>query len=112
MTTLKERMDKLPKTRRKKVEARAAALIAEEMSLQDLRKARKRTQVRVAKELGIKQENVSRIENRADLLLSTLSGYVEAMGGKLHLVAEFPDRPPIALTGIAALDKETRPPKR
>ena len=84
----------------------------EEMSLQDLRKARKQTQVHVAKELGIKQENVSRIEKRADLLLSTLSGYVEAMGGKLRLVAEFPDRPPIALTGIAALDKESRPPKR
>ena len=112
MTTLKQRMDKLPKTRRRKVEARAAALIAEEMSLRDLRKARKRTQVRVAKKLGIKQENVSRIEKRADLLISTLSGYVEAMGGKLYLVAEFPDRPPIALTGIAALDKDARRSKR
>ena len=38
-----------------------------------------------------------------DLLISTLSGYVEAMGGKLHLVAEFPDRPPVTLTGIGAL---------
>lgn len=112
MTTLKERMDKLPKARRKKVEARGAALIAEEMSLQDLRKARQRTQVRVARELGIKQENVSRIEKRADLLISTLSGYVEAMGGKLRLVAEFPDRPPITLTGLAALDKGERPSKR
>ncbi len=114
MTTLDERMDKLPKARRKKVEVRAAALIAEEMSLQDLRKARMQTQVRVAKELGIKQENVSRIEKRTDLLISTLRGYVEAMGGKLHLVAEFPDRPPIALTGIAALnlDKQARPSKR
>lgn len=112
MTTLKERMDKLPKARWKKVEARAAELISEEMSLRDLRKARKRTQVRVAKVLGIKQENVSRIEKRADLLISTLSGYVEAMGGKLRLIAEFPDRPPIALTGIAALDKERRRSKR
>src|SRR3546814_1064493 len=97
MTTLKERMDKLPKARRKKVEARAAELIAEEMSLQDLRKARKRTQVRVAKELGIKQENVSRIEKRTDLLISTLSGYVETLGDKLRLVAEFPDRPPVKI---------------
>ena len=112
MTTLKDKMDKLPKARRKKVEARAAELIAEEMSLRDLRKARKRTQVRVAKELGIKQENVSRIEKRTDLLISTLSGYVEAMGGRLRLVAEFPDRPPISLTGIATLDHETRPSKR
>lgn len=106
MTTLAERMNRLPSARRKKVEKRAKALIAEEMSLQDLRRARKQTQVRVAQELRIKQENVSRIEKRSDLLISTLRGYVEAMGGKLSLVAEFPDRPPIALTGIAALDKE------
>ncbi len=111
MTTLTERLDRLPPARRKKVEERAKALIAEEMSLRDLRKARKQTQVRVAKELGINQENVSRIEKRSDLLISTLSGYVEAMGGTLRLVAEFPDRPPVALTGIAALDKEDTPAK-
>ncbi len=111
MTTLTEIIGKLPEARRRKVEERARALIAEEMSLRDLRKARKWTQVRVAKELGINQENVSRIEKRSDLLLSTLSGYVEAMGGTLRLVAEFPDRPPIALAGIAALDKEDLPEK-
>ena len=111
MTSLAERMNKLPEARRKKVEERAKALIAEEMSLQDLRKARKQTQVRVAQQLGINQENVSRIEKRSDLLISTLSGYVEAMGGKLSLVVEFPDRPPISLTGIATLDKETPPEK-
>jgi transcriptional regulator with XRE-family HTH domain len=112
MTTLKQRIDRLPKARRAKVEARAAELIAEEMSLRDLRKARRRTQVRVARELGIKQENVSRIEKRSDLLISTLRGYVEAMGGTLRLVAEFPDRPPVALTGISALDEGERPSKR
>ena len=111
MTSLTDRMNKLPKARRQKVEERAKALIAEEMSLRDLRKARKQTQMRIAQQLGINQENVSRIEKRSDLLLSTLSGYVEAMGGKLSLVVEFPDRPPIALTGIATLDKETPPAK-
>ena len=104
MTTLADRMDHLSKERRGRVEVRANALIAEEMSLRDLRKARQRTQARVAEELGINQENVSRMEKRTDLLISTLSGYVEAMGGKLHLVAEFPDRPPIALTCIGSLD--------
>ena len=111
MTSLTERMNKLPEARRQKVEERAKALIAEEMSLQDLRKARKQTQTRIAQQLGINQENVSRIEKRSDLLLSTLSGYVEAMGGKLSLVVEFPDRPPISLTGIATLDKEATPAK-
>ncbi len=49
---------------------------------------------------------MSRIERRSDLLLSTLSGYLGAMGGRLNLVAEFPDRPPIIVTGIAALDED------
>lgn len=104
MSTLTDRMGKLPSSRRKKIEKRAQALIAEEMSLRDLRKALKQTQVRVAEKLGINQENVSRLEQRSDLLISTLSDYVEAMGGKLSLVAEFPDRPPVALTGIASLE--------
>ena len=111
MTTLKERMDELSGARREKIEVRAAELVAEEMSLRDLRKALRQTQVRVARELGIKQENVSRIEKRADLLISTLNGYVEAMGGRLRLVAEFPDRPPVSLTGIGMLDEVGRPPK-
>lgn len=106
MTTLAERLERLSEERRGRIEQRASALIAEEMSLRDLRKARQRTQARVAAELGINQENVSRMEQRTDLLISTLSGYVEAMGGKLRLVAEFPDRPPIALTRIGSLDTE------
>ena len=105
VTTLREEMKSLPEDRRKRIEEAADALIAEEMTLRDLRKARNQTQARVAERLGINQENVSRIEQRSDLLISTLSGYVEAMGGKLNLVAEFPDRPPITLTGIAALDE-------
>ena len=106
MTTLTEKLGQLPPERRKKIEDLAKALIAEEMSLRDLRKALKQTQVSVAKELGINQENVSRIETRSDLLISTLNSYIEAMGGTLRLVAEFPDRPPISLTGITALDNE------
>ena len=105
ITTLREELDSLPEDRRKRIEEEADALIAEEMTLRDLRKARNQTQARVAERLGINQENVSRLEQRSDLLISTLSGYVEAMGGKLNLVAEFPDRPPITLTGIAALDE-------
>ena len=113
MSTLTERMAQLPPPRRKRVEERAQALIAEEMSLRDLRRALKQTQVRVAEKLRINQENVSRLEQRSDLLLSTLRGYVAAMGGKLSLVVEFPDRPPVALTGLAALDDPSdneRPP--
>ena len=92
-----------PDTRRR-IEERAAELIAEEMTLRELRKARQLTQARVAAELGISQDGVSRLEQRSDLLLSTLRKTVEAMGGSLSLIAKFPDRPPVELAGIAESD--------
>lgn len=101
MTHLERIRKELSPVRRKKIEARASQLIAEEMTLQELRRARKLTQVRMAKELGIGQDGVSKLEKRADLMISTLRKTVEAMGGRLSLVAEFPDRPPVALSGIA-----------
>ena len=112
MKTLTQKLGALTRARRKKVEARAAALIAEEMTLQELRQARKLTQVRLAKALGISQDGVSRLEKRSDLLLSTLRKSVEAMGGNLSLVAEFPDREPVVLSGIAATEVESKPVKR
>lgn len=102
--TLNQKMKRIGSVRRKKVEARAAGLIAEEMTLQELRQARKLTQVRMAKVLGISQDGVSRLEKRSDLLLSTLRKSVEAMGGNLSLVAEFPDREPVVLSGIAEVE--------
>ncbi len=99
-----EKIRKLSAAQRKKVEVRAAELIAEEMTLRELRKARNLTQMRVAKQLGITQDSVSRLEKRSDLLLSTLRKTVEAMGGSLSLVAEFPDRAPVVLSGIAEDD--------
>ena len=92
---------KLDPERRRRIEERAAELIAEEMTLRELRKARQLTQARVAAELGISQDGVSRLEQRSDLLLSTLRKTVEAMGGSLTLIARFPDRPPVELSGIA-----------
>jgi transcriptional regulator with XRE-family HTH domain len=94
-------MKELSPAQRRRVEARAAELIAEEMTLRELRHARKLTQVRIAKTLGITQDSVSRLEKRSDLLLSTLRKTVQAMGGNLSLIAEFPDRGPVLLSGIA-----------
>ena len=99
-----DKMKKLPPAQRKQVEARATELLAEEMTLRELRKARQLTQVRMAKQLGITQDSVSRLEKRSDLLLSTLRKTVEAMGGKLSLVAEFPDCAPVVLSGLAEDD--------
>jgi transcriptional regulator with XRE-family HTH domain len=99
---------KLSPAERKKVEDRAAEIIAEEMSLRDLRKARKLTQARVAKALGITQDSVSRLEKRSDLLISTLRKTVKAMGGDLRIVAEFPDRAPVVLSELS----EDDPPRK
>jgi hypothetical protein len=107
-TNVNDIIKKLSPAQRKRVEARAAQLVAEEMSLRELRRAHKLTQERVAETLGIGQDQVSRLEQRSDLLISTLRGYVEAMGGRLTLVAEFPRRKPVVLSGIAALDADAR----
>jgi len=96
-----DKLKRLSSAQRKRVEVRAAELIAEEMTLRELRLARKLTQVRMAKSLGITQDSVSRLEKRSDLLLSTLRKTVRALGGNLSLVAEFPDRPPVVLSGIS-----------
>jgi len=83
--TLKEKMDSLSPERRKKIEAMTAELITDEKSLRDLRHALALTQEHMAEVLGVGQESISRLEKRSDLLLSTLRGYVKAMGGELRL---------------------------
>src|SRR5438270_13642375 len=100
------KIGKLNSTQRKRVQDRAAQLIAEEMNLRDLRKARRLTQARVAKTLGITQDSVSRLEKRSDLLLSTLRKTIKAMGGDVRIVAEFPDRAPVVLSKLS--DQERR----
>jgi transcriptional regulator with XRE-family HTH domain len=104
-TRLKDKMKKVGADRRRKIDARAAELIAEELSLRDLRRAYELTQQRMAEFLGVGQEGVSRLEKRSDLLISTLRSYVEAMGGRLRLIAEFPDRQPVFLSGFAEMDE-------
>jgi len=101
-----DKMKKISVTRRKKVESRAAQLIAEEMSLRDLRKALSLAQGCLAERLKVSQDRISRMERRTDLLISTLRRHVAAMGGNLSLVAEFPDREPVILAGLGNMDAE------
>ena len=46
------------------------------------------------------------------MLISTLRSYVKAVGGKLNLTVEFPDKPPVFLAGLGDLiedsDSESR----
>jgi transcriptional regulator with XRE-family HTH domain len=95
---------------RARIEAEAARMAAEVMTLREIRQAFRLTQESLAKALDMEQESVSRIERRADLLLSTLRSYIAAMGGSLKLVAEFPDRPSIQIETLSDLSGEAQRP--
>jgi transcriptional regulator with XRE-family HTH domain len=112
MKTLREFTASLPKKEQERINARAKDLIAEEMSLQSLRKAHRRTQKSMASQLGIGQDSVSRLEQRSDMLLSTLRDYVEAMGGRIRLLAEFKGSAPIELAGLGTLVERKKAPSR
>ena len=112
MINFKDVMNTLPAERRAKIEARAEELIAEEMTLRDLRKARDLTQERMAELLGVGQDNISRLESRADMLLSTLRSYVTAMGGSLDLIVRFPDRPAVALSALFGKEEDGKGKRR
>jgi transcriptional regulator with XRE-family HTH domain len=103
MKTLEQKLSEISPKRQKKIRARTRELVAREMSLQELRHAANKTQKTVARTLNMGQDGVSRLEKRSDLLLSTLRNYVEAVGGSLTLVAQFPDNDPIAIAGFGEI---------
>lgn len=100
--TVNEVIARLPAGQRRAVKKRAASLIADELSLRDLRKALGLTQVTLGRRLGKGQHEISRVEQRGDMLLSTLTGFVEAMGGELELICRFRKRPPVRLRTASA----------
>ena len=75
---------------RARVDARLARTLAS-MPLPEMRKAIGLTQAELAANLETGQGTVSKLERAADMYLSTLRKYVEALGGELHLVASFPE---------------------
>lgn len=81
---------KLPPERQELIRAGTAALLAE-MPLHELRRAREQSQEALARELGGSQASVSKMERRADMYVSTLRSYIEAMGGELEIIASFPE---------------------
>ena len=101
--TLTEKLQSLPADRRQRVEERAAELIDQELTLRELRKALDMTQNALADELKIGQDTVSRLERRTDMLLSTLSEYVNALGGRLELNVEFPGHKKVRLKSLHEL---------
>jgi hypothetical protein len=103
MNNLDRIRNELSPKRRRKIAARANEILAEEMTLREVRQALDHTQMQVAKALGINQDGVCRLEQRTDLLLSTLRGYLKAIGGELNLVVKFPNRKTVLLSGFSEI---------
>jgi|GEM_PF-409649 len=105
-TSLKTKMQALDPERRQAIENEADRLQVEYLSLQELRKAQALTQAQLATHLGLQQATIAKYERQTDLLLSTLTSYVRAMGGSLKLIVEFPGKDAVALDGYAFGDRE------
>ncbi len=98
--TLDEVRASLPPERRARIDARYQELKAEVESLGALRQVAGKAQAEIAAALHIKQPSVSKIERQADMYLSTLRHYIEAIGGELELVVRLPSRPALRLHGL------------
>ena len=110
MVTHQEMLESFTAEERQEIARLSQVLRLELEALDQLRHAIERTQTSLGERLGVKREDLSRLEQPSDLLLSTLSRYVAECGGKLSIVVEYPDRPPVALTGIHALEDDYHDP--
>jgi DNA-binding XRE family transcriptional regulator len=88
--------------RRARVDGSKADLRAA-MPLHELRRARAMTQLEVGKTLHVNQPAVAKLERRTDMYVSNLRAYIEAMGGRLNIVAEFPQGA-VTITNFSDLD--------
>jgi transcriptional regulator with XRE-family HTH domain len=102
--------DKLSPTRRARVAARVTELKSE-MALDELRQAREQSQQEMARTLKVKQPAVAKLEKRADMYVSNLRRYVEALGGSLEITATFPEGR-VNITNFSDLGKVTRDGRR
>lgn len=90
------------------VKAQAEAqCLGEEMDLAEVRRALKLSQEEIGQILQIKQGSVAKIEKRADMYVSTLRRFIEAMGGELEIVARFPDHA-VKIKNFADLNEKER----
>lgn len=97
-----------PERRARNAEATQALL--QEMALHELRQARDKSQVELARDLHVNQPAIAKLERRADMYVSNLRRYVEALGGKLEITARFPDAS-VTITNFSELDgSDSRPP--
>jgi DNA-binding Xre family transcriptional regulator len=88
--SFEELRKQIPPERRARSRRRAEEMLAE-LRLWEVRAACDLTQEELAERLHIDQPNVSRLENRSDVHVSTLADYITALGGRLELLAVFPE---------------------
>ncbi len=91
----------LPRERQAKIDARYRELRDEVEGLRELRQVAGKAQADIASALNIKQPSVSKMEKQADMYLSTLRSYVQAIGGELDLVVRLPKRPALRLQHLS-----------
>lgn len=82
---------------KERYEATLAEIRQQQATLAEVRRAMHYTQTTLSKLLGMDQSEVSRLERRSDMLLSTLRSYIESAGGTLDLIATFPNMAPLKL---------------
>lgn len=100
-TPVEEIMKGLPPERQKRIQAQADSYIKEYRTLQELRKAMDLTQSEIADRQGVRQVNISNLEKRSDMLLSTLRNYVESMGCELEIFIKTPDQSHVKIEGLS-----------
>lgn len=108
--TLDQVIAELPPERRERVEARYQELKREVEGLRELRELAGKAQAEVASALNIKQPSVSKIEKQADMYLSTLRSYVEAIGGELELTVRLPERPALRIQHLGDVSEAVSQP--
>jgi transcriptional regulator with XRE-family HTH domain len=80
----------------------------ERLTLSALRRARSMTQATVAQNADMAQGDVSRLEHRTDAYIGTVRRFIEAMGGSMRIVVEFPDRAPVEIDGFGEYGEPLR----
>jgi transcriptional regulator with XRE-family HTH domain len=98
--SLDRMMERFSAEERAQIDAHARQLITQEMTLRELRQALGKTQSEFARKLNKPQTTISRMERQSDMLLSTLDRAVQALGGRVRIIAELPGRPAVELAGL------------
>jgi len=97
----------LPPEARARIDARFRETMSR-LRLSDIREAVGHTQVELAAQLKLGQASVSKIESAADMYLSTLRRYIEALGGELVVSVKFPEGTVVPIESLLSTPKKKR----